>query len=156
MKRDFSLTPTSRSGRVRRPLEVAMTPMIDVIFLLLIFFLATSSFQLVEHLLPSGISSLPNESGTGAEPPPEPTPDALEQIVVKLELVGNSTVAKINGITLQDLSQLQARLRTISSVKADVPVIIDPQPKIKAADVVRAYDFARQAGLARVYLATRE
>jgi biopolymer transport protein ExbD len=37
----------------RRP-DVMMTPMIDVVFLLLVFFLATASFDRLEQILPSG------------------------------------------------------------------------------------------------------
>mgnify|MGYP001380259885 CR=1 FL=1 len=32
-----------------------LTPMIDVVFLLLIFFICTASFQIVEQTLPSGV-----------------------------------------------------------------------------------------------------
>ncbi|MEA1952290.1 MAG: biopolymer transporter ExbD, partial [Planctomycetota bacterium] len=39
-----------REGRER--LDVKMTPMIDVIFLLLIFFVCTASFQMLEEVLP--------------------------------------------------------------------------------------------------------
>ena len=35
--------------------DVTMTPMIDVVFLLLIFFICTASFQIVEQNLPSRI-----------------------------------------------------------------------------------------------------
>ena len=38
-----------------RSLEVAMTPMIDVVFMLLIFFVWTASFQVAELILPSSI-----------------------------------------------------------------------------------------------------
>ena len=37
-------------------MDSAMTPMIDVVFLLLIFFVWTASFQIVEQILPSEIS----------------------------------------------------------------------------------------------------
>ena len=39
--------------RGRTSLDNMMTPMIDVVFLLLIFFLTTASFQRLEKLLPS-------------------------------------------------------------------------------------------------------
>ena len=37
-------------------LEIKMTPMIDVVFLLLVFFVWTASFHAVEYLLPSSLS----------------------------------------------------------------------------------------------------
>ncbi len=156
MRRDFSLSPVGRSGRPRKPIELMMTPMIDVIFLLLIFFLTTSSFQVVEQLLPSAISEASSPTGNSDQPPPVPTQDAIDQVVVQLKLVNRTAVASLNGIDLANMSQLLPRLKAISEVRADVPVIIDPDGKVPAKDVVVAYDSARQAGLARVYLATRK
>ena len=156
MRRDFSLSPAGRSGRPRKPIELMMTPMIDVIFLLLVFFLTTSSFQLVEHLLPSAVSDESAATGSSDQPPPEPTQDAIDQVVIKLKLAGQRPVATINGSELADFSQLKARLLALGSVGADVPVIIDPAGDVPAKDVVQAYDWARQVGLSRVYLATRK
>ena len=49
-----------RSPFARRDsLEIKMTPMIDVVFLLLIFFVWTASFQVVEYLLPRSPFSFP-------------------------------------------------------------------------------------------------
>lgn len=157
MRTDYSLASgTGRNGRPRRPIEVMMTPMIDVIFLLLIFFLATSSFQMIEQLMPSGVSNISDSSGNAAEPPPEPTQDAVDQVIIKLELANNQTIAKLNGVPLPDLEMLRDRLTAISLARPDVPVVIDPEPKVRAKDVITAYDWARQAGLTRVYLATRK
>lgn len=155
MKRDYSLTPTSRSGRPRKPIELMMTPMIDVIFLLLVFFLTTSSFQMVEQLLPSAVSQVKEPLGDSPEPPPEPTQDALEQVIIKLNLQGDTVDALLNGVALADLSQLKSRFQALGQVRANVPVIIDPAVSVQAKDVVLVYDWARQAGLSRVYLATR-
>lgn len=155
MRRDFSLTPAGRTGRPRKAIELMMTPMIDVIFLLLVFFVTTSSFQLVERLLPSAVSESAAAAGNSQQPPPEPTQDALDQIVVKINWVQGQSVASLNGVELPALSELQPRLVAISQVQANVPLIIDPAGAVPARDVVTAYDWARQAGLSRVYLATR-
>ena len=56
-------TPSYQNDR-REGLDVKMTPMIDVVFLLLIFFVATASFQMVEHVLPSSLQALP---GSGVQ-----------------------------------------------------------------------------------------
>lgn len=130
--------------------------MIDVIFLLLVFFLATSSFQLVEMIMPSGVSELPPASGGELEMPPDPTDDILDQVIVKILLNGDVVTVTLNGDPMDSLSELPDRLRAISLVKADVPVIIDPESEVESGVVVEAYDFARQAGLARVFLATRK
>ena len=153
MRKDYSLTPTSRDGKPRRPIEIVMTPMIDVIFLLLVFFLATSSFQLVEQLMPSTISEMEKSSGNADQPPPEPTDDAINQVVVKLEKQGDETIAELGGVRLASLADLKERLNSISLDGGDSPVIIDPAPNVEAAKFVQVYDWAREVGLARVYLA---
>ena len=38
-------------------IDAAMTPMIDVVFLLLVFFVWTASFQIIEQALPSQLVS---------------------------------------------------------------------------------------------------
>lgn len=155
MKTEYTLSTTRRGQRPRRPLEIMMTPMIDVIFLLLVFFLATSSFQIVEKLMPGGVSELKPSVGASAEPPPEVTQDALDQIVVKLIESSQGTVARFNGVDLQNFDELQERFAAIARLKGSAPVVIDPMPNILAGDVIKAYDWARRAGLTRVYLATR-
>lgn len=132
-----------------------MTPMIDVIFLLLVFFLTTSSFQLVELALPSSISETKAAAGSSDQPPPVPDQDAIEQIVIKLTFENGQPAATLNGSRLPNLAELPERLRAISQIRADVPVIIDPNGDVPAALVVTAYDGARQVGLSRVFLATR-
>jgi biopolymer transport protein ExbD len=155
VKTEYSLATTGRGKRPRRPLEIMMTPMIDVIFLLLVFFLATSSFQIVEQLMPGGISELKASAGAGATPPDEISNDTLEQVVVKLVAGSEGTIARFNGVDLGAFDELRERFGAIGRVRAGAPIIIDPMPSIQAADVIRAYDWARQAGLTRVYLATR-
>ncbi|MEZ6133834.1 MAG: biopolymer transporter ExbD [Pirellulaceae bacterium] len=156
MKTDYSLASTGGSRRPRRPLEIMMTPMIDVIFLLLVFFLATSSFQLIEQLMPSGLSQLSSPTGNSAQAPPEPTQDQLDQVIVKLEHTEAGTIANLNGARLAELAHLRPRLQAISEARPDVPVVIDPDPEVQAREVITAYDWARMAGLSRVYLATRK
>ncbi|RMF39328.1 MAG: biopolymer transporter ExbD [Planctomycetota bacterium] len=156
MRTEYSLPRSRRRRPSQGDTEVAMTPMIDVIFLLLVFFLATSSFQTVEKLLPSGVSTQPPATGSDStQPPPEPTEDAIEQVVVKLRWQGGAVTAELNGVPLASFDELLERLTAIRVAYADVPVVIDPDDDVPMQDVVRAYDWARQAGLVRVYLAAR-
>ncbi len=156
MKTDFSLPEARRRRRSAGDTEVAMTPMIDVIFLLLVFFLATSSFQTIEKLLPSGVSTQPTATGAdAAQPPPEPTEDAIEQVLVELRKRPSGVSAVVNGAPLAAFDDLRERLTAIRVAHADVPVVIDPDEDVAMQEVVRAYDWARQSGLVRVYLAAR-
>lgn len=156
MKLEYSLGNGGPKGRpARKPIEVVMTPMIDVIFLLLVFFLATSSFQVVEKLMPSGVSET-KESAGSTDLSQEISDDAIEQIVIKLSAVDSGAQATMNGVAVEQWDDLQMRLRSIAIAQASVPVIIDPESAVKAKFVVQAYDWSRQAGLDRVYLAVRQ
>ena len=157
MKTEYSLSTAGRGKRPRKPIEIMMTPMIDVIFLLLVFFLVASSFDIPELLMPSGVSELNSpQSGATSEAPPDPSDDIVEQIVIKiLASPDNSIVYELEGQPLGSFDELKERLNALSRASADVPVIIDPEQAVKAKFVVRTYDLSRQLGLSRVFLATR-
>ena len=55
----------------RRQTDVAMTPMIDVVFQLLIFFICTASFQLAEELLPTSLAITGDAAAPSIEIEPE-------------------------------------------------------------------------------------
>ena len=59
----------------RGSLEVKMTPMIDVVFLLLVFFVWTASFQVVENIVPTGISEEITTTSSGTQEQPKPEDD---------------------------------------------------------------------------------
>ena len=154
MKKRFVLQ-TGGLRRLNRPLEIAMTPMIDVIFLLLVFFLATSSLRMAEQLLPSGVSEVASGQAASDEPPPEVTPEMLDQVIVKIDGAETGDSLWFNGAQLSGWDELREHFRRIAGLQTDLPVVIDPTPQTPARSVVRAYDWARAAGLPRVYLATR-
>lgn len=151
MRSNYSL-----DGKARKPVEISMTPMIDVIFLLLVFFIATSSFQVIEKILPSGVSEMRQPSGDSDQPPPDITAEVLEQVIVKIASAPVEAKASINGQQLASFNDLRLRLQAIAQVNPNVPVIIDPEPKVSANQVVTAYDWARSSGLTSVFLATRK
>ena len=72
----------SSHGR-RDDLDVKMTPMIDVVFLLLVFFVWTASFQVAEQILPSRVSQAAGADPTAATLPPPPEAD-FPDIVIRI------------------------------------------------------------------------
>ncbi|MFP6692187.1 MAG: biopolymer transporter ExbD, partial [Pirellulales bacterium] len=60
-----------------------MTPMIDVVFLLLIFFVCTASFQIAEQFLPNSVflESLKGQGQQAVQPESEDLP---KKIVLKI------------------------------------------------------------------------
>ena len=138
-------------NRNERSLDVAMTPMIDVVFLLLIFFVWTASFQVVEYLLPSKISA---QTGTGADAEIPPELIDLEQVVVRL--IANETAVQwiMNDEILDGLTDVEARLVQVASIRNDIPVIVDPEKQVRLGDVINVYDAAMRAGFDSIQFTT--
>ena len=78
----------------REPLDVKMTPMIDVVFLLLIFFVWTASFHIVEHILPSSVSEIIGNDSLSPNEPPPPEADFHDVIVRVLWSDGRVKLAR--------------------------------------------------------------
>ena len=154
MRTEYTLTPSGKSGRPRKPIEIMMTPMIDVIFLLLIFFLTTSSFAVIEKLLPGAISQVAPASGS-APAPPDLDAEPEEQVVLKATFENEQTRWSLGTMMFADSALLRERLVSLGRASRDIPLILDPAPEVPIGDVVLVYDQARQVGLTRVFMATR-
>ncbi len=138
-----------QSGR----LDVKMTPMIDVIFLLLIFFVCTASFQALEEVLPTNLS-LPG--AIAADMPIDPELEDLDEIVVKILWRDGRAGWQINRRDYVRLDQVHAVLAATVQIKADLPVILDPDPNVPLEDVIDVYDLCRQIGLEKVQFAASD
>jgi len=137
----------------RRPLRVEMTPMIDVVFLLLVFFLWTSSFQIAEQLLPSSVAK---ESVSGGNTMAADEQVDFESIVVRIAWVDAAPQWTVNGRVFDDTAGLAKTLAAVTQVKADVPVVVDPDADVPLGNVIDVYDLTRQVGCERVQFAAPE
>jgi biopolymer transport protein ExbD len=137
-----------REGQGR--LEVTMTPMIDVIFLLLIFFICTASFRSPERNLPTHLLW---RGSVRSEVEVDPEVIDLGEIVVKLIRHDGHTRWQINDVDYSRLAEVRAVLEKIKTLKADLPVILDVQASVPMADVIDLYDLCRQVGLEKVQFA---
>jgi biopolymer transport protein ExbD len=131
-------------------LEVKMTPMIDVIFLLLIFFVSTASFQAVEEVLPTNLS-LPGAMSE-SEPIDEEFED-LEEIVVKVLWQNGRAAWQINQRELTDLYGVRAVLEAAAQVNVELPVILDVDGAVPIEHVIDVCDVCRQIGLVEIHFA---
>jgi len=130
------------SGKGRAPV-LALTSMLDVIFLLLCFFVTISVYSQWE----SEISiSLP-KAATAEQPERLPG-----EIVVNLAKDGT---VKVNGTALS-LDDLQGRLRKISKFYPGQPVIIRADKSARYEHLVRVIDTCRGADVWNFSLATEK
>ena len=142
--------------RGRTSLDSMMTPMIDVVFLLLVFFLTTASFQRLEKLLPSSVSAKSDTTlGESKDTPPSPPQEDIHDCVIKIKAQGDQIEYQWNGLVVTSLQDIQERLVAILNVRADVPIIVDPEDSILAGDALQVYDTAKRAGATAVYMVAR-
>ena len=140
------------SGSANADLNTAMTPMIDVVFLLLVFFVWTASFQTIEYVLDSQVTAA---QGVNATEPPQPSPvaDFDEDIVVRIESEGGSLVWSVNQRAAQSLEDVESRLNGLAEVDASAKVILHPDPAVPLEFVIGAFDAAQLAGFTQVAFA---
>ncbi len=129
-----------------------MTPMIDVVFLLLIFFVWTSSFAIPESDLPSSIATT-ETAGGGGESTTTVQAEAFDELVITIAADGASTTIRLNQQQVTDVSDLKRRLREIFSLDVQPAVIVDPEPQVTMADAVAVFDAVRSSGANRVLFA---
>ncbi len=133
-------------------LEVKMTPMIDVVFLLLIFFVWTSSFELPEFDLPSAIAESP-AGGSAANVSETPPVEVFDEIVIRLLLEDARMLIEFNGEQLADVGELRRKVAAILQLGVQPPVIVDPDDRVTMDRAIEVYDAVRLAGADRVLFA---
>ncbi|MDB2705130.1 biopolymer transporter ExbD [Pseudomonadota bacterium] len=124
--------------------DVNLTPMIDVVFLLLLFFMVSTSFI--------------RESSLKVDLP-EATGVALAEADSPIDILINADGEFIvNGVTLKNPStaQLSAHLEQAVGEIKDPHVIISADASAEYQNIVTAMDTAQQLGYTRLTLATRQ
>lgn len=124
----------------RDPVEVNLTPLIDVVFLLLIFFMVSTTFetrQALELVLPE------SASGVAAEVSP-----------VTLVVTADGEY-RLGGRTLS-AAALPEALAAEAEAAREHGLVIEADGRARHADVVRALDQAGLQGIQRVRIATTE
>ena len=131
----------------RSALDVKMTPMIDVVFLLLIFFVWTSSFNIVEYALQSSVSdATAGAAAESLERPPEEID--LHEVVVR--------IVWIDGQPIPVLDEVRRQLTAIFQANQAAPVIIHPDADTPLNHVIAVYDISRLIGFEKVNLAAED
>jgi biopolymer transport protein ExbD len=123
--------------------DVNLTPMIDVVFLLLLFFMVSTSFIRESSLK----VDLPQATGQAMPQQLEPI-----DIVIKADgtLTVNDTVVEISPAALSNALQQAA------GDNPDPHIIISADANAEYQNIVTAMDSAQQLGYTRLTLATRQ
>ena len=130
----------------RRDAEVSvnLTPMIDVVFLLLIFFMVSTTFTRETHLA----IDLPESSS-------ETLDDQPRQIEIVISKEGEFA---INGKSLvnSQLDTIKRALGKVSAGDSKLPLIITADAETAYQSVVTAMDAAGQMGFTNLSMTTRK
>ena len=128
--------------------EFPLTPMIDVIFLLLVFFVCTSNFNPLENILPME-TTLP---GSVASEVVLPDPVDLDSVLVKISFTGKPHW-QIEGNQCSSLHEVRGVLQAIREVKQDIPVIIESADNVPMETVIDVCDLCHRVGLLQIQFA---
>ena len=122
--------------------------MIDVIFLLLIFFVCTASFQQGEELLPTNMS-LPGSSTIEVA---IPDPQRLDTVRIRLTY-DERPHWQVEGRRCDTAPDVRNLLRHLAAANRSLPVIIDADGNVPMECVIDLYDWSRLAGFDQIQFA---
>ena len=127
--------------QLRRPeVSINLTPLIDVVFLLLIFFMVSTSFSELTQL----VVDLPQAEGTPAS--------ADTSVLLVVDVAGNMT---LDGEPVpNNVRGLSAAMGERLSGNTDIPVTLSADAMTPHQYVVTAMDVAAQLNITRLTIAT--
>jgi biopolymer transport protein ExbD len=132
-----------RVDKGHKQVTLSITPLIDVLFLLVIFFMLTGTFKRVGELE----LQLPGSSTS--------TPVSEEDKARQVELlVSEDGLLTLDGENVQ-MPQLKSRLRAILRADPQSRVMIKAAERVEHGQVVLLLDIVRDAGFPGVGIGTR-
>ncbi|MGA1742156.1 MAG: ExbD/TolR family protein [Pseudohongiellaceae bacterium] len=130
--------------QLKEEVSVNLTPLIDVVFLLLIFFMVTTTFTRDTNLL----INLPEASGEVMDV----APDQIEVMVAQ----NGSYAVNGRGLVNSQLSTLMDAIEEMSAGDRSLPVIITADANTSYQSVVTVMDAVAQLGFSQLNIATSQ
>ncbi len=121
--------------RRRRSIGVDITPLIDVVFLLLIFFMVSTTFERETQIT----IELPEATGEKLEKAPK-------ELEITIDRHGVFYVNKLEVINTR-VDTLKIAIRKAVGEKRDIPLLINADAKTPHQSVMTVMDAASQLGL---------
>jgi hypothetical protein len=75
--------------------------------------------------------------------------------VIKIKAQAGQLEYQWNGLVVGSLEEIELRLRSILKVRADIPIIVDPEDTVLAGDALQVYDISKREGATSVYMVAR-
>jgi len=127
-----------RAFQVEEEQEIDLTPMLDVVFIMLIFFIVTATFV--------------KEVGIDVNSPDknQNIKDADKQSIV-IQITSRDRIRIRNRDV--DFRSVRANIERLHAENPDAPVVVQPHPDSTTETMVHVMDAARQAGVYNVSIA---
>jgi biopolymer transport protein ExbD len=129
-----------RRHRIDDEAEINITPMLDIVFIMLIFFIVTTSFV--------------KEKGLEVSRPSNAPPKEIKQdkgpIVIK---INSASLISVKGRVLESRA-VQANLEREKAEKPSSPLIVAAHPEADTEALVTILDAAKAVGIEAVSVAT--
>lgn len=123
--------------------SINLTPLIDVVFLLLIFFMVSTTFTKETHLS----VDLPEAEGA-------PASEVADTIEILINADGSYAINGQNLVNKKSSTLISALEKTAAG-NFDLPLIITADAKTPHQSVVTAMDIAGQLGFVKLSITTR-
>jgi biopolymer transport protein ExbD len=123
-------------------IDLNLTPLIDVVFLLLIFFMVSTTFEQQSKLK----IDLPQAAASATE-------QKQESVIIAIDAKGRFFINDRQLVNTQ-LETLKIALRKTVGDNKDTPLVLRADAKTPHQSVVMAMDAAAQLGLTRLSIAT--
>jgi len=118
--------------------EINLTPMLDVVFIMLIFFIVTATFI--------------RETGIDANRPDQDQPQVVKEEGAILVIIDNQDQVWVDGQVV-DPAAVRAHIERMYAENPERPVVIQIAPNSKTNTLVGVMDASRSAGVYNISLA---
>jgi len=125
----------------------AMTPMIDVVFLLLVFFVCASVGQLPDSLLPAELG--PGATTAEVElPSPDPEEEKHQEVRVGLRpgTASGSITMQLNEQPIPTAAELRQRLIQLADIDPLTRIVLDIDDQVSIQQFISIYDLCQALG----------
>ncbi len=130
-------------GRTREEPEINLIPMIDVLLVILIFLMVTTSYAKYSELE----INLPQAGG-------EAVASQVQPINVAIDATAHYAINS-SALNFTDVGALAASLKTAAGTQTDPTIVINADAKTPHQAVINVMEAARQAGFGRITFATQ-
>jgi biopolymer transport protein ExbD len=130
--------------QLREEIDLNLTPLIDVVFLLLIFFMVSTTFEKTARLK----VDLPEASAQAVQ-------QSDKKIVIGIDAKGRYYINDRQLVNTQ-IKTLKLALTKVSGDNKEMPIVLRADAKTPHQSVVRAMDAASQLGLTRLSISILE